>query len=135
VPQVPLPAGRSPIPIPGPLGCTIGFGAGLLITVAAAALGARDGPGLGVVLLAAAAVAAITTLPGAVAAAAQCWALWDGFLVNGLGCLSADRGGWQGLVLLVAAAAVACLAAATIRNLAARRPTRSADAHLRDSSA
>lgn len=124
VPSVPSPAGCSSIPIPGPLGSTIGFGAGLLTTVAAALLGARDAPALGVMLLAAAAIAAITTLAGAVAAAAQCWAFWDGFLVNGLDRLNADRGGWQGLVLLVAAVAVVYLAAAAVRYLAARRPTR-----------
>ena len=67
-----------------------------------ALLGARDAPGIGLVLLGGTvvAVAAVTTYAGAVAAAVQCWGLWDGFLVNGLGQLKVDRGGWQGLVAL-----------------------------------
>jgi hypothetical protein len=56
---------------------------------------------IGLVLLAGtvASVAAVTTFAGAVAAAAQCWGLWDGFLVNGLGSsgwiAAAGRAWWR----------------------------------------
>lgn len=92
----------------------IGFGAGIVTTLVAAALGAREAPGFGLALLAVSvvAVAGTTTLVGALAAAAQCWALWDGFLLNDLGRLTAERGGWQGLALLLLCA-VAAVATAT----------------------
>ncbi len=124
-PQLPSGAGRSSIPVAGALGSTIGFGAGVLITIVAALLGARDGSAIGLVLLVASAVAAITTLAGALLAAAQCWAFWDGFLVNDLGRLTTDRGGWQGLVLLLLVAAVVQLSSVGIRRLATGRLTRS----------
>jgi hypothetical protein len=116
-------------PVRGGLGAAVGFGAGVLSTCAGALLGARDAPVTGLVLLAGtvAAVAAVTTFAGAVAAAAQCWGLWDGFLVNGLGQLRVDRGGRQELVALVGCAAAVCLVAAVIRSWwgsGARRPVR-----------
>jgi hypothetical protein len=73
------------------------------------------------------AVAAVTTYAGAVAAAVQCWGLWDGFLVNGLGQLKVDRGGWPGLVALVGGTAAVCLVAGVIRSWSGsgtRRPVR-----------
>jgi len=49
-----------------------------------AAGGVRGHPVIGLALLGgtALAVTALTSAPGALAGAAQCWALWDGFLVN-----------------------------------------------------
>ena len=72
------------------MGSAIGFAVGIVVTLAAALLGARDAPLLGLALLVAAAVAvgATTTLAGALASAIHGWAPWDGFLVNDLGQLA-----------------------------------------------
>lgn len=101
------------------MGSVIGFGAGIVTTLVASALGAREAPGFGLALLAASvvAVAATTTLVGALAAAAQCWAFWDGFLLNNLGRLTADRGGWQGLALLLLCAVAAVAVAVGYRHM------------------
>lgn len=66
------------------MGSALGFGAGLLTALLAGLPGAREAPSLDLVLVAVAVVgvAATTTLPGALAAAAQCWGFWDGFVVN-----------------------------------------------------
>jgi hypothetical protein len=123
-PQLPAPDGRSPVIVPGPLGSTIGFGVGILTTVIAALFGARDTPFFGLVLMAGsvAAVAAATTPAGAVASAAQCWAFWDGFVLDDLGRLGLDRGGVQGLTLLMSCATAAYLAAAARRRFAGAQP-------------
>lgn len=103
------------------MGAVLGFAAGVVVTIGAALFGARAAPVLGlvVVLVPTVTVAAITTFPGAMAAGGQCWACWDGFLVNGLGSLTADHGGWQGLVLFLGCAAAANLAGVTWRHLRA----------------
>src|SRR5213075_1804021 len=74
---------RTP-PVPGGIGSALGFLAGTAATLLGAAVGARDHPVLGLALLGCVAltVAAVTSAAGALAGAAQCWALWDGFLVN-----------------------------------------------------
>jgi hypothetical protein len=63
-----------------------------------------------------------TTFPGALATAAHCWGFWDGFLVNDLGRLSADRRGLQVLVLLLLCAGLAYLAGAVCRRLRGEGP-------------
>jgi hypothetical protein len=46
------------------------------------------------------AVAAVTSLQGALGAAAQCWAFCDGFVVNRFDDLTASPAGVEGLLVL-----------------------------------
>jgi hypothetical protein len=126
-PRNPLAAPRParPAPVPGGLGSALGFGAGAVVTLAAAGLGAHAAPAFGLALLTATAVAtaATTTLPGALGAAVQCWALWDGFLVDDLGQLTLTRQSTPALACLAVAAGLTSLVATTARNHSARRST------------
>lgn len=72
------------------MGSAVGFAAGTAGTVVAWLLGAGATPLIGLVLLTvvAAVVDALTSLPGALAGATQCWALYDGFVAHRLGELS-----------------------------------------------
>jgi hypothetical protein len=105
------------------MGSALGLGAGTVTTLAAAGLGAHAAPAFGLALLTAAAVAtaATTTLPGALGAAVQCWALWDGFLVNDLGQLTLTRQSTPALALIAVSAGLASLVATTARKYSARR--------------
>ena len=113
--------GRSAPPVPGGVGSALGLLAGTAAALLGAALDARDHPALGLALLGGTAVtiAGLTSAAGALAAAAQCWALWDGFLVNRFGELTITRA--SALALLVVAV-VAPVVAATGRRLRAGLP-------------
>jgi hypothetical protein len=117
------------------MGSVIGFGVGVMITLLAAALGARDAPllELGLFSVAIVVMAASTTLVGALAAAVQCWGLWDGFLINDLGQLSLSDGGWQGLAVFGLVATGSQLASTGARRLhrwSARRAGRTSSGSL-----
>lgn len=94
--------------MPSGLGSAIGFAAAIVATLIAVGLGARQQPLLGLALVCGttATVAAVTPLPGALGAAVQSWAVWDGFVVNQLGVLAATPTEIQGLLVLAVAALV-----------------------------
>lgn len=98
----------------------LGFGVGIVVTLVAALLGAWDAPLLGLALLAAtaAATAATTTIGGALAAAAPCWALWNGFLVNDLGQLTFTTADLHGLIAIAAPAVVVAVLSTARRHVA-----------------
>jgi hypothetical protein len=89
--------------LPGGSGSALGFGAAIAATLLGWALGAGTNPEIGLVPLAAVAVCvgATTTLPGALAAAAQCWGMYSGFELHRFGELRLDPPARSALVLLV----------------------------------
>jgi hypothetical protein len=95
----------------GGVGSAIGFGAAIVATLVGWCVGAGDRPEVGLVLLAAVAVGvgATTTLPGALAASAQCWGMYSGFELHRLGELRLDASGRSALVLLLTAGVAASL--------------------------
>ncbi len=97
-------------------GSGLGFGWGIVATC----LGALTGPDIGLVLLAVVAVSvgAMTTVPGAVIGAAQCWALYTGFLDNRFGVLSMDDNSEFALHLLLSVGFAASVVALLVRALA-----------------
>ncbi|WP_156994043.1 hypothetical protein [Pseudonocardia acaciae] len=102
--------------LPGTAGSALGFGAAVAATLVAWPLGelfgAASRPVLGLVLLAVVAVGvgSVTTLAGAVACAAQCWALYSGFVLHRFGELWLDPPSRFALALLVTSGAGASLA-------------------------
>ena len=111
----------------GGVGSAIGFGAAIGATLLSWCLGAGDRPEVGLVLLAAVAVGvgATTTLPGALAAAAQCWGMYSGFELHRFGELRLDATSRSALVLLLTvgvAASLLGLAATGQAGRAARSP-------------
>jgi len=108
-------------PVPGGVGSALGLFAGTAAALLGAALDGHDHPALGLALLGGTAVtiAGLTSAAGALAAAAQCWALWDGFLVNRFGELTITRASALALLVL---AVVAPVVAATGRRLRAGLP-------------
>jgi hypothetical protein len=107
---------RTP-PVPGGIGSVLGLLVGTVATLLGAAVGARGHPVLGLVLLGGAAltVAALTSPAGALAGGAQCWALWDGFLVNRFGELTLTHSTALALLVLALAASVTAAAASWLR--------------------
>lgn len=97
-------------------GSGLGFGWGIVATC----VGAVAGPEVGLVLLAVVAVSvgAVTTVPGAMLGAAQCWALYTGFLHNELGVLSMDGNSRFALHLLLSVGLAASVLALVVRALA-----------------
>ncbi|MDT7678263.1 MAG: hypothetical protein QOD82_6165 [Pseudonocardiales bacterium] len=95
----------------GGVGSAIGFGAAIVATLLGWCLGAGDRPAVGLVLLAAVAVGvgATTTLPGALAAAAQCWGMYSGFELHRFGELRLDASSRSALVLLLTVGVAASL--------------------------
>jgi hypothetical protein len=95
----------------GGVGSAIGFGAAIVATLLGWCLGAGDRPAVGLVLLAAVAVGvgATTTLPGALAAAAQCWGMYSGFELHRFGELRLDATSRSALVLLLTVGVAASL--------------------------
>ncbi|MFC5994924.1 hypothetical protein ACFQE5_11955 [Pseudonocardia hispaniensis] len=116
-------AASHPAPVPGGMGVVLGLAAGTVTTVVAAGLDAHGHPAVGLVLLGATviAIAAATTLAGAFGVAVQCWALWDGFLINDLGRLTFTQQSTPALLLFVGSACLASLLATLLRRLPARR--------------
>lgn len=111
-------------------GSGLGFGWGVVATC----LGALTGPDIGLVLLAVVAVSvgAVTTVPGAVLGAAQCWALYTGFLDNQLGVLRMDDNSEFALHLLLSVGFAASVVALLIRALATGpEPRAGTVAHVR----
>lgn len=122
-PTSPLPPGtdtRVVAPTPPAMAGVLGFFGGSVVALAAGLLGARDTPLVGIALLAAtaAAIGATTTIGGALAAAAPCWALWNGFLLNELGRLTFTTADLHGLIAIAAAAVVAAVLATARRHVA-----------------
>ncbi|SHG58299.1 hypothetical protein [Streptoalloteichus hindustanus] len=98
---------RTALPrLAGGYGSALGFGVGVLTTTAAVAAGAAGAPLLGLTALAVAvfAVSAVTTLPGAVLTAAQCWGLHAGFVLGRAGAIAVDGPAARAAAVLLAAA-------------------------------
>jgi hypothetical protein len=95
----------------GGAGSAMGFGAAIVATAFGWCLGAGERPEVGLVLLAAVAagVGATTTLPGALAAAAQCWGMYSGFELHRFGELRLDASSRSALVLLLTVGVAASL--------------------------
>jgi len=89
--------------VTGGIGSALGFAGAIVATLLGWVIGAGTHPQVGLVPLAAVAicVGATTTLPGALAAAAQCWGMYSGFELHRLGELRLDGPSRSGLVLLL----------------------------------
>ncbi|HEY2762988.1 MAG TPA: hypothetical protein VGJ13_03095, partial [Pseudonocardiaceae bacterium] len=96
-------------PLSGPLGLSVGFVAGIAVTMIFWVFGAGRDPHIGLVLLTLTAitVGAVTTVPGGIGTGALCWAYYSGFVLDRFGTLTFDRGGGQALLMIVLAATVA----------------------------
>jgi hypothetical protein len=103
--------------LPGALGLAVGFVASIAATLISWALGAGSDPRVGLALLTVTAIAvgAVTTVPGAVAAGALCWAFYAGFILDRAGTLTLDRGGGQMLLTVVLSAVAASAVAGLVR--------------------
>ncbi|NMH98857.1 hypothetical protein [Pseudonocardia acidicola] len=110
-----------PAVISGPAGGALGLPVGVVAAVVASTLGDTRVTGLVFAAAAAAGVALLTTAPGALAAAAQCWAVYDGFEVNRFGQLGGTR---PELVVLGAVCLVALIARFAVALRTAQRPSR-----------
>jgi hypothetical protein len=102
-------------PVTGATGSALGFGSAvaavLFGALVSSVIGWSDRAPVSLALLALAmiGVGVLTTVPGALAAAAQGWAVYSGFVVHGLGELRldpADRSALLWLVLLAVAASL-----------------------------
>ena len=104
-------------PLSGPLGAAAGFFASIFVTMLAWAFGAGSDPRVGLVLLTltAIAVGVVTTVPGAIAAGALCWAFYSGFVLDRAGTLTLGRGGGQALLTILLCAMVASAVAGLLR--------------------
>jgi hypothetical protein len=124
--------------LPGSTGSALGFGAAVAATLVARVGGAAERPLLGLVLLAvvAAGVGSVTTVPGALAASAQCWGLYSGFVLHRLGEIRLDPPSRSALLLLLAlgpAASLLTLALGAVLARPRRRAlTEAAQAPLRE---
>jgi hypothetical protein len=103
--------------LPGALGFAVGFVASIAATMISWACGAGNDPRVGLVLLTVTAIAvgAATTVPGAIAAGALCWAFYCGFILDRAGTLTLDRSGGQTLLTIVLSAAAASVVASLMR--------------------
>jgi hypothetical protein len=103
--------------LPGALGLPVGFVASIAATMISWAFGAGRDPRVGLALLTitAIAVGAVTTVPGAIAAGALCWAFYSGFILDRAGTLTLSRGGGQTLATIVLCAVVASVVAGLMR--------------------
>lgn len=103
--------------LPGALGFAVGFVASIAATMISWACGAGSDPRIGLALLTvtAMAVGAATTVPGAIAAGALCWAFYCGFILDRAGTLTLNRGGGQTLLTIVLSAAAASTVASLLR--------------------
>jgi hypothetical protein len=108
-----VPCQRAVAPVPAGMGLVLGFLAGITAVVVAWLLGEdRVGVvGLALAVLAAATVAFFTTPAGATAAAAMCWAYYDGFALHRLGELRFAVADLQALAMIggVAVVVAACV--------------------------
>jgi hypothetical protein len=95
------------------MGGALGLPAGAAAALVAWTFGGGATTGLVLAALAAAWLGALTTPPGAVVAAAQCWACFDGFVVHRFGSLGGGRADLLALAV-VAGAGLAVAAAATV---------------------
>lgn len=122
----PIPPAALPPRVTGPNGSALGLMAGGGVTIVGHLVGVGGYPEVGLALLALAtlAVGAGTTVPGALACAAQAWGMYSGFWLHGLGELRLDRPSVTGLVVLVllgvSASALALLVRAVAEVLARR---------------
>jgi hypothetical protein len=103
--------------IPGPVGATLGLPAGAVATIVAWAFGGAPGTGIVLAAVAAAALAAATSAPGALGAAAQCWACADGFVLNRFGTLGDGHADLVALVAVLTAATAAHVLAVLVRRV------------------
>lgn len=104
-------------PVSGRFGYPLGFAAAIAVTEVTVAARGTEAPwvALFVLALTVAAVAAVTTLPAALAAAAFTWGLFAGFLIGRHGDLALTWPSAVGAVVLLAAALVGCGLAALVR--------------------
>jgi hypothetical protein len=116
-----------PAPITGLSGAALGF----LAAVVSVLLGALGGDMFGwqarapisfaLLVLAALSVGVTTTVAGALAASAQGWAVYSGFVLNRLGELRLAPADRSALLVMVGLAVLASLVAAGVRQADARR--------------
>lgn len=104
------------------VGAALGLPAGAVAALVTCGLGGALGLGVALAAVVAAAISAVTTGPGALLGAAQCWACIDGFVVNRFGVLRADRTDLIALAVVLTAAVAAVLLAAIWRRMRAPVP-------------
>lgn len=102
--------------LPGAVGGVLGLPAGAVAAMAAWAFGGSPTTGLVLATAAAVTLGAIATTPGAVLAAALCWACYDGFVLHSLGTLEGGRADLVALAVVVGAAVAAQLVGALTRH-------------------
>lgn len=104
-------------PLTGWAGYPAGFAAAVGVTMVAVAAHGAGHPQwtLGALALAAAAVAAITTLPAALATAVLCWALHAGFILGRYGDLALTAASARAGAVLVGVALLARVVAGAVR--------------------
>lgn len=107
-----------PTRVTGLFGPCLGLIAGLAAVFLTWSVNGDPTTGLLFTALAAAAVGAVTTIPGAVAAAVTCWTCYEGFLSNRTGTVHI---GPAGLAALGAVIAIALLTALIARRHHERR--------------
>jgi hypothetical protein len=101
------------------VGAALGLPAGAVTALVTCGLGGALGLGIALAAVVAAAISMVTTGPGALLGAAQCWACIDGFVVNRFGELRADRTDLVALAVVVTAAVTTTLLAAIWRRMRA----------------
>jgi hypothetical protein len=109
-------------PLSGWAGYALGFVAAVSVTLVAVAAHGSGHPlwSLGALAATAAAVAAVTTLPGALATTALCWALDAGFVVGRHADLAFTAGTARAALVLAVAALAGYAVASVVRQLRAR---------------
>lgn len=110
----------------GMIGTAAGFPVAVLTTIVAVVGGdsAHPAPGLIEFTVVTAIVAVMTTLPGALATAAFCWACYAGFLLGRHGLLVFDRASADAAVLLAGIAVIGTVGGIAGRLALAMRDTR-----------
>jgi hypothetical protein len=104
------------------VGAALGLPAGAVAALVTCGLGGALGLGIALAAAIAAAISTVTTGPGALLSAAQCWACIDGFIVNRFGELRADRTDLIALAVVLTAAVAAALLTAIWRRVTAPVP-------------
>ena len=104
------------------VGAALGLPAGAVTALVTCGLGGALGLGIALAAVVAAAISMVTTGPGALLGAAQCWACIDGFVVNRFGELRADRTDLIALAVVLTTAVAAALLVAIWRRMTAPVP-------------
>ncbi len=110
-------------PVPAGVGGALGLPAGAAAALLADVVGTGPTGGLVLAAAVAAVLGAVTSPRGALVAAAQVWACWDGFVLHRLGTLQADGADLAGIAAVAGVALVASVLVA-VRARRAARPRR-----------